>query len=125
MKKAALLLDGALCALSGLFYLVNRFLLSPALAGTAAGWFLSCYANDVIAGLAICAWADLHLRRGRLPPLRSWRQTVPLLLLCGLVWEVLAPFWKAGAVLDPWDFLAYQAGGGLFLLLPRPAPTRP
>ena len=115
MRRPAFALDGALCALAGLFYLVNRFLLSPALAGTAAGWFLSCYANDVFAGLAICAWADLLLRWGRLPPLRPWRQTVPLLLFCGLVWEALAPLWKAGAVFDPWDFLAYQAGGLLWL----------
>ena len=74
MRRPAFALDGALCALAGLFYLVNHFLLSPALAGTAAGWFLSCYANDMFAGLAICAWAD------------------------------------------PWDFLAYQAGGLLWLL---------
>ena len=119
MKKAALLLDGALCAWAGLFYLVNRALLSPALAGTAAGWFLSCYGNDVFAGLAICAWADLLLRLGGLPPLRPGRQTVPLLLLCGLVWEVFAPLWKAGAVFDPWDFAAYQAGGLLWLACAR------
>ena len=117
------MLDGALCALSGLFYLVNRFLLSPALAGTAAGWFLSCYANDVFAGLAICAWTDLLLRWGRLAPLRPWRQTVPLLLFCGLVWEVLAPLWKAEAVFDPWDFLAYQAGGLLWLACRRLLPA--
>ena len=47
------------------------------------------------------------------------RQVVPLLLLAGLVWECLAPLWKAGAVFDPWDFLAYQVGGGLYLLLRR------
>ena len=122
MRRPAFALDGALCALAGLFYLVNRALLSPALAGTAAGWFLSCYGNDVFAGLAICAWADLLLRWGRLPPLRPWRQTVPLLLFCGLVWEVLAPLWKAGAVFDPWDFLAYQAGGLLWLLCARRHP---
>ena len=62
MRRPAFALDGALCALAGLFYLVNHFLLSPALAGTAAGWFLSCYANDVFAGLAICAWAEAFTR---------------------------------------------------------------
>ena len=80
------------------------------------GWFLSCYANDIFAGAAITAWADLLLRWGRLTPIRSWRQTVPLLLACGLVWEALAPLVRPAAVFDPWDFLAYQAGGALWLL---------
>ena len=73
-------------------------------------WFLLCYATDLFAGLFLAAWADLLLRLGRLPPIRSWRQTVPLLLASGFVWEVLAPLWKAGAIFDPWDFLAYQIG---------------
>ena len=78
--------------------------------------------RDLFAGLAIVAWADFLLGLGRFPPIRSWKQTVPLLLACGLVWEVLAPLWKPGAILDPWDFLAYQIGGGLWLLLSRPFP---
>ena len=98
------------------FYIVNRCLLIPNSDGH-LGWFLSCYANDLFAGLAIVAWTDLLLDWGRLPPIRSWKQTVSLLLVCGLVWEVLAALWKAGAVFDPWDFVAYQAGGFLWLLL--------
>ena len=116
MSRAPLLRDGTLCALSGLFYAVNTGLLRGH-AGGPAGWFLSCYANDLFAGLAMCAWADLLLRLGRLPPVRSWHQSVPLLLGCGLVWEVLAPLWKAGAVFDPWDLAAYQIGGIFFLIL--------
>ena len=52
------MLDGALCAGAGMFYLVNRLWLSPAVSGP-LGWFLTCYANDCFAGLAIAAWADL------------------------------------------------------------------
>lgn len=111
-------LNIALLLLSGGFYLTNRLVLQPASSGP-LHWFLVCYANDLFAGLAIVAWADLLLDLGRLPPIRSWKQTVPLLLVCGLVWEVLAPLWKAGAVLDPWDFVAYQVGGLLWLLLAR------
>lgn len=104
--------------LSGGFYLTNRLVLQPASSGP-LHWLLVCYANDLFAGLAIAAWADLLLDLGRLPPIRSWKQTVPLLLVCGLVWEILAPLWKAGAVFDPWDFVAYQVGGLLWLLLAR------
>lgn len=95
---------------SGSFYLLNRLWLVRTVRGW-PGWFLRCYANDLWAGAAILAWADLLLGWGRLPGLDRPRQTVPLLLACGLVWEVLAPLWKQGAVFDPWDFPAYQLGG--------------
>lgn len=117
MSRAARRDIAALCAAGG-FYLVNRFWLARVMGGP-LGWFLACYANDIFAGLAIVAWLDLLLRWGKLPPVRSWRAVVPFLLLCGLVWEVLAPLWKAGAVFDPWDLLAYQVGGLLWLLLQR------
>ena len=114
-------LDLALCLGVGLFYLLNVCVLRGSVGG-APGWFLACYANDVVAGLAICAWLDLLLSLGRLPPAGSWRVTVPFLLLCALVWEVLAPLWKPEAVGDPWDLLAYQAGGLLWLALCRRLP---
>ena len=71
--------DLAVLLAAGGFYLVNRLWLSRAVGGP-AGWFLSCYANDIFAGAAIVAWTDLLLRWGRLPPVRSWRQTALLLL---------------------------------------------
>lgn len=111
-------LNTALLLLAGAFYLTNRLVLQPAASGW-LHWFLACYANDLFAGLAMVAWTDLLLDLGRLPPIRSWKQTVPLLLVCGLVWEVLAPLWKAGAVFDPRDFVAYQVGGLLWLLMAR------
>ena len=111
-------LDLALCGTAGLFYLLNCGFLRDNLGGW-PGWFFTCYANDIFAGLAITAWLDLLLSLGRLPPVRSWKVTVPFLLYCGLVWEFLAPLWKPGAVADPWDLLAYQAGGLLCLTICR------
>lgn len=105
--------DLAVLLAAGAFYLTNRLWLSQA-AGGWLRWFLICYANDIFAGAALTAWADLLLRWGGLTPIRSWKQTVPLLLACGLVWEVPAPLWKPGAVFDLWDFAAYQAGGVLY-----------
>lgn len=95
---------------AGGFYLLNRLWLAQIIQGR-PGWFLRCYANDLWAGAAILAWTDLLLDWGGLPSLNRLRHTVPLLLACGLAWEVLAPLWKPGAVFDPWDFLAYQLGG--------------
>lgn len=105
---------------AGAFYLLNCLCLRERAVGW-TGWFLRCYANDLWAGAAILAWSDLLLGRGRLPRLDRWNRTVPLLLVCGFVWEVLAPLWKAGAVFDPWDFLAYQAGGAVWLAARRRA----
>lgn len=109
--------NAALCIAVGLFYLVNRQFLSPAFSG-APGWFLQCYANDIAAGLFLCAWTDLFLALGGRPPLKV-RHAAPLLLACGLVWEVLAPLWKSGAVFDFWDFAAYLAGGLIWLLIEK------
>ena len=63
-------LDLALCLGAGLFYLLNVHVLRGSVGG-AIEWFLACYANDVVAGLAICAWLDLLLSLGRLPPFSS------------------------------------------------------
>ena len=63
-------LDLALCLGAGLFYLLNVHVLRGS-GGGAPGWFLACYANDIFAGLAICAWLDLLLSLGRLPPPRA------------------------------------------------------
>ena len=120
MKRRAICADLLLCAGCAGFYGLNRFWLRRVTGGWAR-WFLVCYANDLFAGLFLAAWTDALFRLAGLPPIRSWRQTVPLLLACGLVWEGLAPFWKAGAVFDPWDFLAYQAGGLAYLLVCRTA----
>ena len=118
MRRRILGADLLLCAGCAGFYLLNCFWLRQTAVGFAR-WFLVCYANDLFAGLFLAAWADLLLRLGGLPPIRSWRQTVPLLLACGLVWEVFAPLWKAHAVFDAWDFIAYQLGGLGYLLMSR------
>lgn len=104
------------CAVSALFYLLNRFCLIPETDGP-LHWFLCCYANDLCAGAVMLAWFDLLLHLGHMPALNSWIITVPFLLLCGFFWEVLSPLWNSGTVFDPWDFLAYQVGGAVWFLL--------
>ena len=99
-------LDVLLGAGAALFYLLNRLYGKSAIGGL----FLSCYANDLAAGLALTAWLDLLFALAGRHAVVSWKQTVPYLFFCGFVWEI---------VCDPWDFLAYQAGGFLYLLLFR------
>lgn len=108
---------GAAAACGGLYWL-NRLWLRNVTGGWVQ-WFLVCYFSDVLAGAALAASVDLMLLAAGRRELTRARQVVPLLLLAGLVWECLTPLWKAGAVFDPWDFLAYQAGGALYLLQKR------
>ena len=100
---------------AALFYLLNRLYGKSAIGGL----FLSCYANDLAAGLALAAWLDLLFALAGRHAVVSWKQTVPYLFFRGFVLEILAPLWKPNAVCDPWDFLAYQARGFLYLLLFR------
>lgn len=79
--------------------------------------FFRCWFNDILAGLFLCAFLNFWLGLWRLRPVRSPWPLALLLLACGGVWEVATPLWKAGAVFDPLDLLAYLAGGGLYLLL--------
>ena len=114
--RRALHLDVSVCAAAGLFYLINRLWLQHVTSGP-VGWFLACYANDIFAGAAMVAWLNLLLGLGGLGRMRAWTKTAFYLLLCGLVWEYAAPLWKPGAIFDPWDFAAYQAGGVAYQLL--------
>lgn len=111
MKRNGLILGG--CAA---LYLINRLWLGDAASG-GLQWFLTCYFNDILAGLALPALTSLLLLAAGRPPLRRWWSAALLLLSAGLVWECLAPLWKSGAVFDWWDFAAYQLGGLLYYIL--------
>lgn len=95
-------------------YLLNRLWLRRVTAGWLREFFV-CWANDVFAGVFMVAWLNLLLGFGKLGRVRSWRQTVPFLLACALLWELVAPAFKPEAVLDLWDFAAYQTGGLIYL----------
>lgn len=111
MRKNGLILGGC-----GTLYLLNRLWLKTAVSGSLR-WFLTCYFNDILAGIVLLAITSILLLAAGRPPLKKWAHSALLLLAAGLVWECLAPFWKPGAVFDWWDFAAYQAGGLLYFLL--------
>ena len=66
-------LDVLLGAGAALFYLLNRLYGKSAIGGL----FLSCYANDLAAGLALTAWLDLLFALAGRHAVVSWKQTVP------------------------------------------------
>lgn len=107
--------DVLIAGVVALLYGCNRFLWAPRASG-ALGWFLTCYCNDVLAGLVLIAAANILLDMAGWRRLPFWASAC-LLLFCGVVWECLAPVLKPTAVFDPWDFMAYQCGGGIYFLL--------
>ena len=106
-------LRAAVLAAAALEYAANHLWLRH-VTGGAARHFLVCWANDLFAGAAILAWADLLLLwagRRPLPPAAG----LALALAAARVGELAAPLWKPSAVADPWDVAAYLAGGAVYL----------
>lgn len=93
-------LNIALLLLAGGFYLTNRLVLQL----TASGWlrwFLECYANDLFAGLAMVAWADLLLDLGHLPPSAPGNRRFLSCLSVGWYGRYWLPYGKWGQSLTP------------------------
>jgi hypothetical protein len=93
------------------FYALNTFWLARA-----SGWaFARCYANDVAAGVLICAWLSLTSAwLGRPRPAAG--AYVALVACAAFAWESVWPaLFPARSVSDPGDVLAYFAGMALWL----------
>ena len=97
----------------GGLYWLNRLWLRRVTTGLLQ-WFLCCYFNDVLAGIALLAVTSLLLIAVKRKPLQKLWSMALILLGAGLIWECFAPFWKSGAVFDWWDFAAYLVGGFLY-----------
>lgn len=67
----------------------------------------------------LLALVELLLVLGRLSPIRSVPAAAGYLLACGLFLELAPLLYKPSSVCDPWDLLAYLAGGLLALPLER------
>jgi hypothetical protein len=80
--------------------------------------FLVSYFNDVLAGVLILSYTNLllHLVKRVMSKLLT---IFAFILCCSFVWEFVAPYFKAGAVFDWFDFVAYQLGGLLYWTLFR------
>ena len=67
----------------------------------------------------LLALVELLLALGRVSPIRSVPAAAGYLLACGLFLELAPLLYKPSSVCDPWDLLAYLAGGLLALPLER------
>ena len=101
-----------------LLYACNKLWFLPAASGPLR-LFLAWYFSDLLAGALLLALVELLLVLGRLSPIRSVPAAAGYLLACGLFLELAPLLYKPSSVCDPWDLLAYLAGGLLALPLER------
>lgn len=94
-------------------YLFNRWVLKPAFDWT----FLHGYLNDVIClpiwgTVVVAITARLGVRDRTAPP-QGWELVVMLLIWSAMfeVWAPTHPYLSKYTIGDPWDMLAYAAGG--------------
>lgn len=80
--------------------------------------FLHWYFNDILAGMMIIAYLHLVLY---IPVKRDFVLSIWAIemveIMCGIFWEWAAPAFKPTAVADPWDLLAYMAGGAIYWII--------
>ena len=93
-----------------LLYACNKLWFLPAASGPLR-LFLAWYFSDLLAGALLLALVELLLVLGRLSPIRSVPAAAGYLLACGLFLELAPLLYKPSSVCDPWDLLAYLAGG--------------
>lgn len=98
---------------SVILYLINTFALKPLFHSP----FLNNYFNDILGGLLFIAYLNLLFGwfRVREQYLRKYHVIVIILLAAGTGWEYLTPLYKESTS-DPWDLLAYQAGGLIYFI---------
>ena len=101
-----------------LLYACNKLWFLPAASGPLR-LFLAWYFSDLLAGALLLALVELLLALGRVSPIRSVPAAAGYLLACGLFLELAPLLYKPSSVCDPWDLLAYLAGGLLALTLER------
>ena len=115
-----------LCVAAALLYVANNLWLKPLVSDPTA--FVHCYLGDVLC-LPVCVPVTLWLQRRCGLRSDDRQPTARELLLHWLLWSACfewlgprLPFLAPGAVSDPWDTVAYAAGGLLAACVWRPEP---
>lgn len=113
----------SLLVCAALFY-ANSFMFIDLVIGYAPesplSYVASCHLNDFIGGVAFMCYTNLLIDLVK-PEVRFKKLSSILLfmLLCGLFWEYIAPFFVVGSVSDPLDVMSYALGGILYWLLTK------
>lgn len=91
-------------------YFINSQI-KPLLSDSFFAYLLKCYFNDFMAGILICAYVNFILSISRYKfQIISLPVLLALSLVCGFVWEVVAPRYIQDSVSDVWDIVSYLLG---------------
>ena len=76
------------------------------------------YFNDTLGAVGLAAYTDLIISfyaKRIIPPL-SLINISEIMMICGVLWEYVVPFFRKDTVSDPLDIIAYIAGGAIYRL---------
>lgn len=107
IKYEMILLFTALC-----IYAINKIYLKQ----LTDHWIIQCYLNDIMAGICFSAVSQLLMCFWLKRPIKD-AENILLIYAAGSYWEFIAPLYIAAAVTDPYDLVAYLAGGIIVILV--------
>lgn len=102
-------------------YCVNRFWLKDAVVAPMISYFLRCYFNDCLAGIAVIAYTNLIFGLSRMGKaiVKTYSAAALVCIACGILWEYLLPAFIQHGTSDVWDIAAYVLGGCTYIILAR------
>lgn len=98
-------------------YSCNRFYLKKAVCVPILSYFLKCYFNDCLAGVAIIAYWNVVTAKSRWPRLQisTLVGAIAICTICGILWEYMLPQVFRHGTSDVWDVAAYVLGGCAYI----------
>lgn len=102
-------------------YCANRFWLKDAVVAPMISYFLRCYFNDCLAGIAVIAYTNLVFGLSRMGKaiVKTYSAAALVCIACGILWEYLLPAFIQHGTSDVWDIAAYVLGGCTYIILAR------
>lgn len=79
-------------------------------------WIIQCYLNDIMAGICLSTVSQLLMWFWLKRPIKD-AENILLIYVAGSYWEFIAPRYIVAAVTDPYDLVAYLAGGIIVILV--------
>ena len=114
-KKQKNNIEFLLIAITIFFYVLNNLFFKRITDGFFYYFFVG-YFNDLICPLFFISYVNIMLSFIN-KRISKFFYIFLLCLICGLVWEFVAPFFKKDSVTDIYDLICYCLGGFLYWLI--------
>ena len=103
--------------IAGSLYLINNLFIKKLTSGNIQYFFI-CYFNDILAPLVILPYCNILFEYVNIK-LIDFKYIIIFILICGFVWEFLAPFIKENSFCDLFDFIAYITGAAIYWIIQK------